>query len=278
MRVPGIADDGKNDNLNWVSPDYFKTLQIPLVMGRDFNRWDRKGSQDVAIVNQQFASHYFPGQNPLGKTFCWGGCKTQMEIVGVVKNTEYQTVREEAQRIYYLPIEQHFSESLTLHVRTTQNASSVTAGIRELVRSIDPKLVVYNVTTLKTQIDAQLFQERILACVSTFFSSAATLLAALGLYGVVAYSVKRRFQEIGIRMALGARGIDVVLLFLRENLATVVAGITIGTASAFACAKYFASLLYGLRYDDAGMLFAADLLLLFIGGLAAWLPARKATA
>jgi len=277
VRVAGIANDGKNDNLNWVSPDYFKTLQIPRIMGRDFTHWDREGSQDVAIVNQQFASYYFPGQNPLGKRFCWGGCKTDVEIVGTVKNTKYQKVREEAQRIYYLPTEQHFSEGLTLHVRTTQNASRMIADVREIVRSIDPKLVVYNTTTLETQIDAQLFRERILASLSTFFSSAATLLAALGLYGVVAYSVKRRFQEIGIRMALGARRTDVVFLFLQENLATVLAGIVIGTASALAFAKYFASLLYGLRYDDSGTLFAADLLLLIVGGLAAMLPARKAT-
>ena len=151
------------------------------------------------------------------------------------------------------------------------------AGTREIVRSIDPKLVVYNTKTLETQIDAQLFQERILASLSTFFSSAATLLAAIGLYGVVAYSVKRRFQEIGIRMALGARGVDIVLLFLRENLATVVTGILIGTASALAGARYFGSLLYGLRYNDAGTLFAACLLLLLVGLLATLLPAQRAT-
>ena len=277
VRVPGIAGDDKNDNLNWVSPDYFRTLQIPMLLGRDFNRWDRKGSQAVAIVNQQFVSHYFPGQNPLGKRFRWAGWKTDVEIVGMVKNTKYQTVREEPQRIYYLPTEQQFSEKLTLHVRTRQDASRMIAGIREIVRSIDPKLVVYNIQTLETQIDAQLFQERILASLSTFFSSVATLLAAIGLYGVVAYSVKRRFQEIGIRMALGARGMDVVFLFLRENIATVVAGIGIGTASAFACARYFASLLYGLPYNDAATLVATDLLLLLIGVLAAVLPARKAT-
>jgi putative ABC transport system permease protein len=270
-------DHEPNYYLNWVSPDYFKTLGTPVLEGRDFNQWDSKGAQPVAIVNERFASRFWPGQNAIGKRFRWGGWKFDLEIVGIVANTKYQTIREEPQFIYYLPVAQQSAVELTLYVRTVGAPGQMISNIRETVRSMDSKLPVYNIKTLEAQIDSQLSQERILASLSTFFSGAATLLAAIGLYGVVAYSVKRRFREIGIRMALGARGADVVMLFVRENLATVLLGIAIGVACAFASAKYCASLLYGLRYNDSNTLIAAGLLLLAVGLLAAYLPARKAT-
>jgi uncharacterized membrane protein (UPF0136 family) len=236
-------------------------------MGRDFDNRDRKGSQGVAVINQRFASYYWPGQSPIGKFFRWGGGR-EVEVVGLVKNTKYQTIREEPQLIFYLPVSQLRFEELTLLVRT---------GIRDVVRRLDPKLPVYDVKTLETQIDTRLSQERILASLSMFFSASATLLAAVGLYGVVAYSVKRRFREIGIRVALGARPSDIGLLFLRESLVMVVAGLAIGAACAFAAARYLASLLYGLSQNDTIMLAAVSLLLLLVNLIAVLVPARKAT-
>ena len=270
-------DHEPNYYLNWVSTDYFKTLGTPILQGRDFNRWDRKGAQPVAIVNQRFATHFWPGQNAIGKRFRWGGWKSDVEIVGVVSNTKYQTIREEPQFIYYLPVTQQHVSGLTLYVRTVGDSDRTISGVRDIVRALDPRLPVYGIKTLEAQIDSQLSQERILASLSTFFSVAATLLAALGLYGVVAYSVKRRYQEIGIRMALGARGQDVILLFARENLATVLLGIGIGIACAFASTRYCASLLYGLHYNDVATLAVASVLLLAVALLASFLPARRAS-
>jgi predicted permease len=279
VRVTGYTpqDHEPNDYLNWVSPDYFKTLGTPILQGRDFNRWDRKGTQPVAIVNQRFASHFWPGQNAIGKRFRWGGWKSDVEIVGLVANTKYRTIREEPQFIYYLPVAQQHASGLTLYARTAGDSSQMISSVRDIVHSLDPKLPVYNIKTLEAQIDAQLSQERILASLSTFFSATATILAAIGLYGVVAYSIKRRYQEIGIRMALGARGNDVVLLFVRESLATVLLGIGIGIACTFASAKYCASLLYGLHYNDGTTLVVASVLLLMVALLAAFLPARRAS-
>jgi len=270
-------DHEPNYYLNWVSTDYFRTLGTPILQGRDFSRWDHKGAQPVAIVNQRFASHFWPGQNAIGKRFRWGGWKADVEIVGVVANTKYQTIREELQFIYYLPVAQQHASGLTLYARTVVDSDRMISRIRDTVHALDPRLPVYNIKTLEGQINSQLSQERILASLSTFFSVAATLLAALGLYGVVAYSVKRRYHEIGIRMALGARGSDVVLLFVRESLVTVLSGIAIGIACAFTIAKYCASLLYGLHYNDGATLAVASVLLLLCALLAAFLPARKAS-
>jgi predicted permease len=245
-------------------------------MGRDFDNRDRKGSQGVAVINQRFASYYWPGQSPIGKFFRWGGGR-EVEIVGLVKNTKYQTIRKEPQLIFYLPVSQLRFEELTLLVRTGNRASETVARICNVVHRLDPKLPIYDVKTLETQIDLRLSQERILASLSMFFSASATLLAAVGLYGVVAYSVKRRFREIGIRVALGARPSDIGLLFLRESLVMVVAGLAIGAACAFAAARYLASLLYGLSQNDTIMLAAVSLLLLLVNLIAVLVPARKAT-
>lgn len=278
VRVPGYQpkENEPNNYIHVVSPDYFRTLATPILMGRDFDNRDRKGSQGVAVINQRFASYYWPGQSPIGKHFRWGGGR-EVEVVGLAKNTKYQTIREEAQLIFYLPVSQLRFEELTLLVRTGNRASEIVARIRDVVRRLDPKLPVYDVKTLETQIDTRLSQERILASLSMFFSVSATLLAAFGLYGVVAYSVKRRFREIGIRVALGARPAEVVLLFLRESLVMVVAGIGIGITFALAVARYSASLLYGLNQNDAVTLVTASLLLLLVALIAAFVPALRAT-
>jgi len=278
VRVPGYQpkENEPNNYIHVMSPDYFRTLATPILMGRDFDNRDRKGAQGVAVINQRFASYYWPGQSPIGKFFRWGGGR-EVEIVGLAKNTKYQTIREEPQLIFYLPVSQLRFEELTLLVRTGNRASETVARIRNVVRRLDPKLPVYDVKTLETQIDTRLSQERILASLSMFFSASATLLAAVGLYGVVAYSVKRRFREIGIRVAMGARPSDIVLLFLRESVVMVVAGLAIGAACALAAARYSASLLYGLSQNDVVTLVTASLLLLLVALIAAFVPALKAT-
>jgi len=270
-------DHEPNYYLNWVSTDYFKTLGTPILQGRDFNRWDRKDVQPVAIVNQRFASHFWPGQNAIGKRFRWGGWKSDVVIVGVVANTKYQTIREEPQFIYYLPVAQQHASGLTLYVRTVGDSDRMISSVRDIVRALDPKLPVYNIKTLEAQIDSQLSQERILASLSTFFSAAATLLAALGLYGVVAYSVKRRYHEIGVRLALGAQRPDVIWLVLRESLLLVVIGIAIGVPAALAATRLIASVLFGVNPADPLTYSLATLLMLAVAGFAGYLPARRAT-
>jgi predicted permease len=270
-------DHEPNYYLNWVSSDYFKTLGTPILQGRDFNRWDRKGAPPVAIVNQQFASHFWPGQNAIGNRFRWGGWKSDVEIVGLVANTKYQTIREELQYIYYLPVTQQHASGLTLYVRTMGDSDRMIGSVRDIVRALDPRLPVYNIKTLEAQIDSQLSHERILASLSSFFSVAATLLAALGLYGVVAYSVKRRNQEIGIRMALGAQRRSVIWLVLRESLVLVAIGMAIGVPAALAATRLIGSVLFGVTPADPFTFSLATLLMIAVAGFAAYLPARRAS-
>jgi predicted permease len=270
-------DHEPNYYLNWVSTDYFKTLETSILQGRDFNRWDRKGAQPVAIVNQRFAAHFWPRQNAIGKRFHWGGWKSDVEIVGVVTNTKYQTIREEPQFIYYLPVAQQHASGLTLYVRAVGDSDRMISSVRDIVRALDPRLPVYNIKTLEAQIDSQLSQERILASLSTFFSAAATLLAALGLYGVVAYSVKRRYHEIGVRVALGAQRRDVIWLVLRESLLLVVFGIGIGVPAALAATRLIGSVLFGVKPADPLTFSLATLLMIAVAGFAGFLPARRAS-
>jgi predicted permease len=279
ITVPGRASLGEREPNNvfiHASPGYLRTLGTPLLLGREFAERDRKGTPPVAIVNERFVAYYWPGQSPIGRHFKWGG-DIDVEIVGLAKNAKYQEMREEPQITIYIPLAQRPKEELTLEVRTTGARTDTIPQLRQLVRSLDPNLPVYDVRTLDAQVDQALATERLMAALSTFFSGAATFLAAIGLYGSMAYAVARRRREIGIRMAVGARGRDVLKLFLGESLVIVTAGIACGLALAYAGSRLLRSLLYGLQPDDSATLLAAAAVLFLVGAAAAMIPARRAS-
>jgi predicted permease len=277
VQVQGHAPHGEEPNhfFNVVSPDYFRTLGTPLLLGRDFTEADRKGSPKVAIVNQRFAAHYWPSGSPLGRHFRWGG-GIDDEIVGVVGDAHYQNVRDEAPRTAYLPLAQRPFEEVTVMARTSANPARLLPLVREQVRALDPKLPVILMTTLGGQRDADLSRERVLGFLSGVFSLLALLLASIGIYGITAYSVASRTHEVGIRLAMGARKRHVLGLFIREGVVLVAIGLAIGVPLAWAATRVLASLLFGLPPHDPVTFVACTTLLALAGAAASLIPATRA--
>jgi putative ABC transport system permease protein len=285
VTVPGyIPPDDKSDVSlgDDVGADYFRTLGIPLIAGREFTVADNAAAPKVAIVNEEFARHFFAGQNSLGHRFAVGGgtnAKPDIEIVGVVKNAKFSEIKEAPARMFFIPHRQNPQQStLYFYLRTAVEPRQIAADVRRVVAALDPNLPVGGMKTLNDQIDQDLFAERILSTLTLTFAALATLLAALGLYGVLAYNIARRTREIGIRMALGADASSVRGLVIREVAAMVLVGTAAGFASALAAGRLVQNMLYGMQSWDAKICGAAAAVLWFIALAAAYIPARKATA
>jgi len=261
--------------INSVSPKYFETLRIPLLLGRTFTARDTKSAPKVVIVNQTFARRFFGDQNPLGRRVAIGGTNN-IAIVGVVRDGKYKDVRAKTPELAYLPFEQHLEGWMNLSLRTVGDPAKVSAAIRREVKAVDANVPVYNVRTLEAQLDESLSQERLVATLSSWFGAFALLLAAIGLYGVLAYSVTRRTNEIGLRMALGAARGGVIWMVLREALLLVSIGVAIGVALALVLARSVSSMLYGLKPTDSLTISAAAVILFVGAAFASYLPARRA--
>ena len=260
-----------------VSPDYFKTLSLPLVAGRDFNDADRVGSPHVAIISEKMAQHFFGATNPLGKKI---GLEKipDITIVGVVKDAQYVNLREDVRRHFYLPATQEkVLTSLTLHVKTETDPRAVAELLRGELKSLDPHLPLYDIKTLSTEIDESLIQERLVTWLSSAFGLLATLLTALGLYGVLTFSVVRRTREIGIRVALGAQRRDVFRLIMTRGVLLVGIGVLLGVGASIAFSRLLASLLFGVTPNSMATLAGVSAGLVAVALLACWLPARRAT-
>ena len=260
-----------------VSPDYFKTLSLPLVAGRDFNDADRVGSPHVAIVSEKMAQHFFGATNPLGKKI---GLEKipDITIVGVVKDAQYVNLREDVRRHFYLPASQEkVLTSLTLHVKTETDPRGVAELLRAELKSLDPHLPLYDIKTLSTEIDESLIQERLVTWLSSAFGLLATLLTALGLYGVLTFSVARRTREIGIRVALGAQRRDVFRLIMTRGVLLVAVGVLVGVGASIAFSRLLESLLFGVKANSVATLAGVSVGLIVVALLACWLPARRAT-
>ncbi len=283
----GIVVDGyqtkdgepESSHFDRVSPGYFSTIQMPLVTGRAFTDGDNTAGPSVAVVNEAFAKHFFPGQSAIGTQFRYAGepRAKNIEIVGVVRDARYVSLREKKTPYFaYVPIAQSDIFSLALHVRSTGDAEKLAGALREQVRQVDPRLPVHDVTTLAAQIDQSLLQEQMMAVLVTSFGAMATVLAALGLYGVLAFSVTRRTKEIGIRIALGAQASQVSTLILRHTALLIGAGLLLGAAGSLAISGVVRSLLFGVTPNDPLSLALAAVTLIAISMLAAYLPARRA--
>jgi len=274
------ADEDQTAEFNEVGPRFFDTVGVPLVLGREFGPQDHMGAPRVVLVNQAMARRYFPNENPIGKHFGDHGPASsgKYEIIGVVRDSKYGSLREQVGPTVYDPLFQvQQAKPVVLHVRTPGNPASVVARIRQEVQVIDRDLPVFDVQTLAEQVQSSLHQERMFATLSGFFGLLALLLSCIGLYGVVAYSVARRTNEIGIRMALGAQGVQILWMVLREMLLLVTAGVVLGLPTALASTRIVANQLYGVKPTDALTLVAATLVLAVVATLAGYLPARTAS-
>lgn len=264
-------------NFTYVSSDYFKSLEIPFLAGRDFDDRDRMGAPQVLVVNEKLARQYFGTTDVVGKRIGLDDAPDRT-IVGVVKDAVYINMREDIRRHVYVPITQEpVLHGLTLHVKTTTEPQAVSERLRAELKAIDPHLPLYNIKTLSTEIDESLMQERLVTWLSAAFGVLATLLTALGLYGVLTFSVARRTREIGIRVALGAQRRDVFRLIMIRGVILVGVGVVVGLSASFAFSRLIGSLLFGVEPNSVTTMAAVSAGLIVVALLACYLPARRAT-
>ena len=271
---------------NKVAPDYFRTMRLPLVAGREFSDSDDAGAPLVAIVNEAFARRFFGAESAIGRRFGWSAIDNPgaIEIVGVVKDAFYSSVRqgargpEETPIFAYAPFAQGARlNAMTVYVRSTPEAlTALPEQLRRAARQADASLPVFSMQAVDTTVEQSLFSERMLAMLSAAFGLVATLLAAIGLYGVMAYTVSRRTREIGIRIALGAERRTVLWLVLREVAFITVAGIALAIPAAIALGGVVRSQLFGVSAADPWTMALASLVLGVVALVAGWLPARRA--
>jgi putative ABC transport system permease protein len=297
VNVPGYTP-GPDENMAChsltVGPRFFETMKMPVLSGRDFGPQDERPassgnnpgfrgfdpSQNLgdapplpAVINQAMARYFFGQENPIGKRFNVRLTGQQYEIIGVVKDAKYMTLREQPPRTYYT----YGSFRGTFQLRTDGDPAGYTATIHRLAREMDPQLQVVRLRTMKDVVDDSLVQERFVAQIASAFSLFALLLASVGLYGVMSYDGACRTNEIGVRMALGARGADVVRMVMKETMLLVAIGMAIGLGAARATTRLISTLLFDLSPNDPATIAAAVLLMIAVAALAGYLPARRAS-
>jgi putative ABC transport system permease protein len=261
-----------------VSPDYFRTLQIPLISGRYYDDRDRADAPKVAIVNQAFAQRYFPAGDVLGRRVGFG-CETGLctTIVGVVGNVKQESITADVAPEIFVPFSQMPMNGMTLFVRTSGNPLDVAQALRSEVFAIDRNQPVFNLKTLDQRVLETIATSRSLMLLFSGFALLALVLACVGIYGIVSYSVSQRTREIGIRMALGARAVDVLRLILKNGMTLILSGIVIGVAGAHALTRFLTTLLFGVTPTDTLTFVVVSLVLVTVALIACLIPARRAT-
>jgi predicted permease len=267
---------GTLTQLNDVDTNFFRTLRIPLVGGRDFTDADRKNTHPVAIISEAMANQFWPGQNAVGKRFHFFGEPQLREVVGVVRNTVVNAIGEDPQPLAYLPLTQDFAPAATMQVRTSGSPESVIAAVRSQVQSLDTNLALTNLNTIEELIDQGLWAPRVGAGLLAVFGALALLLAIVGVYGVLSYSVSQQTREIGIRMAMGARTASVLSLVVRQGMRLALVGLALGLVIAFAGMRLLSSLLFGVSAHDPATFAGVSLILATAAILGCYVPARRA--
>lgn len=268
---------GTLTELNDVTPSYFETLHIPVIAGRAFTDSDRAMTSPVAVVNEAMAKHFWPNENALGKRFHFIDETELRQIVGIVPNTIVNNIGEDPQPLIYLPITQDFSPFASLEVRTVGDPQSVVSGVRAQVQSLDPNLAITNVQTIGEVVDQGLWAPRMGAALLGLFGGLALILAAVGVYGVLSYSVTQQTHEIGIRMALGAQPLGVLKLVVGQGLKLAAAGLVVGLIGALVATRVLSSLLFNVSTHDPVTFIGVSLVLVATAALACYIPARRAT-
>jgi predicted permease len=279
---PSEGNKGLEMWMMWVRPEFFETVKIPVLRGRVFSPPDLAGkATSVALINDTLARQYFPGEDPVGKRF--GQSPEQnadVEIIGVVGDTKYSSLRDAAPATVYMPFPDETGRSATFEVRTAGDAKAATAAVREAVKRVDANVPLTRVTTQAEQVENRFSQERLFAMAYSLFGGLALLLAAIGLFGLMSYNVSRRTNEIGIRMALGARRGDVIGMVLGESLLMVGVGIVIGLGLASAAGRFItaiSTLLFGLSPWDVMTATGAIVTMVIVAVIAGYLPAHRAS-
>jgi putative ABC transport system permease protein len=279
-RPPQPAGEPLVPEVSVVTPDYFHAVQIPLLKGRFFDQGDRMNTAPVVVVSENLARRLWPGEEPLGKRIKYGGENFNapwMTVVGVVGDTKHYDLVEEPRMRFYKPYAQDAWNSMTLVVRSEVDASSLSAAVRGEVIAVDGNQPVFGVRTFTQLFSASIARQRFFALLMAAFAGLAMLLAVIGIYGVVAYSVAQRTREIGIRMALGAQARDVLRSVVKRGMALTLVGVAIGLIASFALTRFMEKLLFGVSATDP-MTFASIALLLAVVALfACYIPARRAT-
>jgi predicted permease len=285
ITVQGYKEQ-ENENMdvdqNFVGPDFLSAMGAALLSGREIHESDTATAPNVAVVNEKFVQRFFAGREPIGQHFGFGGgddVHLDVEIVGVVKDSKNVDLRQAVEPYVLVPYSHssHFGNA-TFYVRTNQDPVSLASAVRKTVRDNDEKLSVFDLRTLTAQVDANVFTDRLVTYFSLALALLAALLAAIGLYGVMAYVVARRTREIGIRMALGATRRNVAGMVLQEIGAIATVGLLIGLIAAYAVGRVMESLLFGVKASDPFVFAAASGLLIIVAALAGWLPARSAAS
>ena len=282
IHVPGYAErrDEPRDNpsVDGVSPGYFTTMGIPLVLGRDFDDRDLAATASVMIVNETFARHYFGGANPIGRHIGLAPGVFDVEIIGVAKDGKYTGLREAPIRMMYVPHQDRVGTSqTTVLIRSAGDPLALAPALRQAAAGVDRLAIVDDIRTVEGQVERLLRRERLVATISSLFGALALLLAALGLYGVLSDGVAQRTREFGIRIAVGAASHSILGMVLRDAGWVLAIGVGGGLVAAWRLGPLVASLLYGVEPGDLVTAGAAVAALVAAGLLAAWIPARRAS-
>ncbi|HLY19237.1 MAG TPA: ABC transporter permease [Bryobacteraceae bacterium] len=284
ISIPGYEPkEGERQSVreNFVGPGYLSAMGIPLLTGREITRQDGPNAPRVAVVNEQFARKYYGGESPLGRRFHLMRAAADdpgFEIIGVVKDGKHADLREQPQPFVYYAYAQHESiMRMNFYVRTARDPTTLAGALRDEVRRADPNLPVFDMKTMDQQINEDVSNERLVAVLSTFFGMLATLLAAVGLYGVMAYAVARRTREIGLRMALGAARSEVLRMVMREVGLLAALGVSVALPAAYAISRLVQTQLYNMRGSSPAIFAAASLAIVAVAAAAGLIPAVRAT-
>jgi len=263
--------------LNTVGSKYFETMAIPIIHGRDFSDTDTETSPQVVVINEVMANRFWPGQDAVGKRFKFFGENFYREVAGVSKNTKVNSLTDAGLAYIYVPLSQNYSAAATLHVQTAGDPASMIPAMRDLIKSMDANMPVQNIRTLRDSVTRSLAGQQQQSQLMTFLGFLALLLASVGLYGVMAYSVSQRTREIGIRLALGAQKRDVLKLVLGQGLLLVSIGIGLGLLVAVVLSQTIKTLLFGISAADPLTYVGTSVVLALVALLASYIPARRAT-
>jgi predicted permease len=261
---------------NIVAPKYFETLSIPLLKGRDFTEQDNEGTPGVIIINEAMAKRFWPNQNPLGRRLRVEGREGSFEVIGVVRNARYYNLKEEPLPYMYLPLYQSYASRMALIAKSSGDAALFTTRLRSEIGALDGN-IPFNLIAMSEALDAALVLQRFAAALLGIFGILALLLAAIGIYGVMAYFVNQRTKEIGLRMALGAQQSHVFKLVLKQGLSLTGIGLATGLIISFILTRFFSTLLYGIGAADPVTFFYISALLVGLAFGASYFPARRAT-
>ena len=279
--VEGEADQDRPNtpfaHVRSVSPDYFKVMGIALLRGREFSESDSANAPAVALINDTMAKKYRPNEDPIGKRIKQASQEASWrEIVGIVGSVRHQARAKDPEPEMFVPWNQRPDSALNLAIRTSAEPANVVSTLRRVVVAIDPELPVFETRTMEARLSDSVAQPRFRMALLGAFAAIALMMAAVGLYGVMAFAVTQRTQEIGIRMALGARRLDVIRLILRHGMRLAVIGALFGLAGAAALTRVLTNMLFEIKPHDPVAFAGVSLLLLGVSALACWFPARRA--